>query len=73
MATLRLRHRPCRSIFKRVQQIFSPDLTDNPNVNLARLGERYIAMTEMPMPVEFDPETLDTIGQAQVRRQAGRT
>ena len=53
---------PCRSIFKRVQQIFSPDITDNPNVNLARIGERYIAMTETPMPVEFDPETLDTIG-----------
>ena len=30
---------PCRSIFKRVQQIFSPDITDNPNVNLARIGE----------------------------------
>jgi beta,beta-carotene 9',10'-dioxygenase len=53
---------PCRSIFKRVQQIFSPDITDNPNVNVARIGERYIAMTETPMPVEFDPETLDTIG-----------
>ena len=53
---------PCRSIFKRVQQIFSPDITDNPNVNLARIGERYIAMTETPMPVEFDAETLDTIG-----------
>jgi beta,beta-carotene 9',10'-dioxygenase len=53
---------PCRSIFKRVQQIFSPDVTDNPNVNLARIGERYIAMTETPMPVEFDPETLETIG-----------
>jgi beta,beta-carotene 9',10'-dioxygenase len=56
---------PCRSIFKRVQQIFSPEITDNPNVNLARIGERYIAMTESPMPVEFDPETLDTIGQLQ--------
>ena len=31
-------------------------------MNLARIGERYIAMTETPMPVEFDPETLDTIG-----------
>ena len=54
---------PCRSIFKRVQQIFSPDITDNPNVNLARIGERYIAMTETPMPVEFDAETLETLGQ----------
>jgi beta,beta-carotene 9',10'-dioxygenase len=53
---------PCRSIFKRVQSMFSPDVTDNPNVNLARIGERYIAMTETPMPIEFDPETLDTIG-----------
>jgi beta,beta-carotene 9',10'-dioxygenase len=53
---------PCRSIFKRVQQIFSPETTDNPNVNLARIGDRYIAMTETPMPVEFDPETLETIG-----------
>jgi carotenoid cleavage dioxygenase-like enzyme len=54
---------PCRSLFKRVQSIFSPDATDNPNVNLARIGERYIAMTETPMPIAFDPETLETIGQ----------
>jgi beta,beta-carotene 9',10'-dioxygenase len=53
---------PCRSIFKRVQHAFSPDATDNPNVNLARIGERYIAMTETPLPIEFDPETLDTVG-----------
>ena len=53
---------PCRSIFKRVQAIFSPDVTDNPNVNLTRIGERYIAMTETPMPVEFDPDTLATLG-----------
>jgi beta,beta-carotene 9',10'-dioxygenase len=53
---------PCRSIFKRVQAIFSPDVTDNPNVNLARIGERYIAMTETPMPVEFDPDSLETVG-----------
>jgi beta,beta-carotene 9',10'-dioxygenase len=53
---------PCRSIFKRVQAIFSPEATDNPNVNLARIGERYIAMTETPMPVEFDAETLATLG-----------
>ncbi|HEY1273899.1 MAG TPA: carotenoid oxygenase family protein [Thermoleophilaceae bacterium] len=53
---------PCRSIFKRVQTMFSPDVTDNANVNLARIGERYIAMTETPMPIEFDPETLATVG-----------
>ena len=53
---------PCRSLFKRVQSIFSPNSTDNPNVNLARIGERYIAMTETPIPIEFDAETLDTVG-----------
>ena len=53
---------PCRSIFKRVQSMFSPKLTDNPNVNLARIGERYIAMTETPLPIEFDQETLETLG-----------
>jgi beta,beta-carotene 9',10'-dioxygenase len=31
-------------------------------VNLTRIGERYIAMTETPMPIEFDPETLETLG-----------
>ena len=46
-----------------MQSIFSPNLTDNPNVNLSRIGERYIAMTETPMPIEFDPETLETVGQ----------
>jgi beta,beta-carotene 9',10'-dioxygenase len=53
---------PCRSIFKRVTAMFSPGLTDNTNVNVTRLGERFIAMTETPMPVEFDPETLETLG-----------
>ncbi|MEA2421702.1 MAG: beta,beta-carotene 9,10-dioxygenase [Thermoleophilaceae bacterium] len=53
---------PCRAIFKRVQAMFSPDFTDNANVNLMRLGERYVAMTESPLPVEFDAETLATLG-----------
>jgi beta,beta-carotene 9',10'-dioxygenase len=52
---------PCRSIFKRVAAMFSAS-TDNTNVNVTRLGERFIAMTETPMPVEFDPETLETLG-----------
>jgi beta,beta-carotene 9',10'-dioxygenase len=55
---------PCRAIFKRVQSMFSPDLYDNPNVNLMRLGERYVAMTETPLPVEFDPATLETLHSA---------
>ena len=53
---------PCRSLFQRVQSIFSPQSTDNANVNLTRLGDEYIAMTETPIPVRFDTETLRTLG-----------
>jgi beta,beta-carotene 9',10'-dioxygenase len=53
---------PCRSLFQRVQSVFNPALTDNANVNLTRVGDEYIAMTETPMPVRFDPETLATLG-----------
>ena len=56
---------PCRQIFKRVQALFSPDFTDNANVNLMQLGERYIAMTETPLPVQFDERTLATLGHPQ--------
>ncbi len=55
---------PCRSLFKRVQTLFSPGKTlpDNANINVTRLGERFIAMTETPLPVQFDPHTLETAG-----------
>jgi beta,beta-carotene 9',10'-dioxygenase len=52
---------PCRGLFKRVQAMWSPSLTDNGAVNVTRLGERYVAMTELPMAVEFDPHTLETL------------
>jgi carotenoid cleavage dioxygenase-like enzyme len=55
---------PCRSLFKRVQTLFSPGsvLPDNANINVARLGERFVAMTETPLPVQFDPSTLESAG-----------
>ena len=55
---------PCRSLFQRVATLFSPQLSDNGNVNLTRLGERFIAMTETPIPVQFDGETLAAAGVA---------
>ncbi len=53
---------PCRSLFKRVQTLFdaSKTISDNANVNVMRLGERHIAMTETPLPVQFDARTLAT-------------
>ena len=53
---------PCRSLFKRVMSINDVNKFDNANVNLQELGRRYIAMTETPLPVEFDPKTLATLG-----------
>jgi carotenoid cleavage dioxygenase-like enzyme len=57
---------PCRSVFARVQAMFASDdgAVANANVNVVRLGERYLAMTETPLPVAFDPATLDTLGVA---------
>ncbi len=55
---------PCRSLFKRVVSMFRPALSDNANVNLVALGERFVAMTETPIPVEFDAETLAAAGVA---------
>src|SRR4051794_15713370 len=53
---------PCRSAFKRVASLFDPALTDNANVNVARIMGKWVALTETPMPVAFDPETLETLG-----------
>ena len=44
--------------------LFRPSLTDNANVNVMHLGERFVAMTETPLPIEFDPQTLETAGVA---------
>jgi carotenoid cleavage dioxygenase-like enzyme len=55
---------PCRSLFKRAMSLFQPALSDNCNVNLVQLGARFVAMTETPIPVEFDAATLAAAGVA---------
>lgn len=56
---------PCRTLFQRVQSLFTTSgLTDNANVNVGQLGKRFVAMTEAPLPVEFDPHTLAAAGVA---------
>jgi beta,beta-carotene 9',10'-dioxygenase len=55
---------PCRSLFGRVMALWKEDYTDNCNVNVARLGREWIAMTEGPVPVAFDSDTLETAGVA---------
>jgi carotenoid cleavage dioxygenase-like enzyme len=53
---------PCRSIFSRVSSMFFSHASDNTNVNVARIAGKFIAMTETPLPVEYDLDTLETIG-----------
>ena len=53
---------PCRSIFKRVSSMFSTKFTDNANVNITKIANHFVAMTETPLPVEFDLKTLKTVG-----------
>ncbi len=40
-----------------------PEATDNANVHVARLGDHYVALTEAPRRVAFDPATLETRGE----------
>ncbi|MDZ4763581.1 MAG: carotenoid oxygenase family protein [Chloroflexota bacterium] len=55
---------PCRSIFKRAMSLFTPQPDGlNTNVNITRLADEYIAMTETPMAIAFDPRTLATRGE----------
>ena len=42
--------------------MFAPKLTDNCNVNIDPLGGAAVAFTETTLPVRFDAETLETLG-----------
>jgi beta,beta-carotene 9',10'-dioxygenase len=51
---------PCRTLFRKIASVFVVDATDNPNVSLIKQGNRFLALTELPIPMEFDPHTLRT-------------
>jgi beta,beta-carotene 9',10'-dioxygenase len=53
---------PCRSLFARIGTVFSPKITDSAKVSIARIADRFMALAETPIQVEFDPETLQTVG-----------
>src|SRR3954451_20492665 len=62
---------PCRSAFQRVASLFDPGFTDNANVNVARVMGKWVALTETPIAVAFDPETLQTLGVAKIPATTG--
>ena len=53
---------PCRTLFQRVYAFFNPQFTDNTSVNIGNIADKYIAMTETSIPIEFDIDTLKTLG-----------
>lgn len=53
---------PRRSLFGRVMAVFSSRTTDNAAVSINMLADHYVALTEAPLPLMFDPDTLRTLG-----------
>lgn len=60
---------PCRRFGSRLMTMVDRSLTANTNVNVYRLGERYVAATELPVPLEFDPDTLATRGPVRLSKR----
>ncbi|MGL4648292.1 MAG: carotenoid oxygenase family protein, partial [Caldilineaceae bacterium] len=53
---------PCRTLFRRFFALFSAESGLNANVSVAKLADDWVAMTETPLAVRFDPATLETLG-----------
>lgn len=47
---------------KALSYVKPPTPTDNGNINIIHYGAEYMAAPETPLPVIFDPETLETLG-----------
>ena len=58
----RVRHRPLPDTLPARDGLFFPPSTDNGNVSIQKLAGEVVALTETPLPVRFDPETLATLG-----------
>jgi carotenoid cleavage dioxygenase-like enzyme len=63
---------PCRSLFKRIAQIFTGSTPGaNANVSIGKIGRRFVAQTESPMPIAFYKKILETIGRQLWRHAEG--
>lgn len=52
-----------RRFFETIRSLGLPKPTDNANVHVAHIDGEYVALTEAPRRVAFDPETLVTRGE----------
>ena len=56
---------PCRALYREVAASYTPaTLTDNGTISVQPFGGELIAMNETPMPLIFNPQTLETLGVA---------
>ena len=53
---------PCRAIYNGVSAFYVQAPIPNANVHIEALGRAFVAHTEIPLPVRFDPVTLKTLG-----------
>ena len=53
---------PCRTMFQKAFAMFMEQPANNTVVNVTRLEDDFIAMTEFPLTMRFDPKTLETLG-----------
>jgi len=54
---------PGRQALRWLRALGPPESTDNANVNVVRFGDHYVAQTEAPRRIAFDPDTLATRGE----------
>ncbi|EMA46564.1 carotenoid oxygenase family protein [Halobiforma nitratireducens] len=52
-----------RRTLRWLRSLGPPEPTDNATVHVARLGEHFVALTEAPRRIAFDPVTLETRGE----------
>lgn len=53
---------PCRSWFQRAQGFLTATPGDSAKVSIGKIADRAMALGETPLQVEFDPESLATVG-----------
>jgi beta,beta-carotene 9',10'-dioxygenase len=64
---------PCRSLFQKVQVVFEnpPKITDSAKVNVDQIGDKAFALGEPLMQIQFDPDTLDSLGVFHYEKKTG--
>jgi beta,beta-carotene 9',10'-dioxygenase len=56
---------PCPKVFKNQTSQFVPkemEKIQNADVSIQTYADRFVALTEVPLPVQFDPQSLETLG-----------